>query len=67
VNKPFPVVDRKACLFNVPKNTQHVNRKVAASEHDDHSHQHFGGLPAGPQLTLNRYIGVGVERVASAG
>ena len=66
MNKPFPVVD-KVRHFNVPQNTEHVNRKVASGEHDDHSHQHLGGLPAGPQLTFYRYIGVSVQRVASAG
>jgi len=44
-----------------------VDREVAAGEHDDYSHQHLGGLPAGPQLTFNRHVGVGVERVASVG
>jgi len=58
---------QKARHFNVPENTEHVNWKVAAGEHDDHSHQHLGSLPARPQLTFYRYIGVGVDRVASAG
>ena len=44
-----------------------MNREVAAGEHDYYSHQHLGSLAAGPQLTFNRYVGVGVERVASAG
>jgi hypothetical protein len=61
VNKPFPV----ARHFNVPENTVHVNREVAAGEHDDYSHQHLGSLPAGPQLIFYRYIGVGVQCVPS--
>jgi len=68
VNKPFPLAEKKMARdFNVPENTEHVNREVAAGEHDDDSHQHLGGLPAGPQLTFNRYVRVGVEGVASAG